>query len=137
MGLYGNDLEEAYYPTGNLDADGELFDASKHSYVLRFEKDEIPPVDAFWSITMYNLPEQLMVENPIGRYSIGDRTEGLTFGEDGSLELYFSKTSPGGEKERNWLPAPDGPFSLTLRMYLPHERALDPLYAPPRIRKAE
>lgn len=137
MGLYGNDLEEAYYPTGNLDADGELFDASKHSYVLRFEKDEIPPVDAFWSITMYNLPEQLMVENPIGRYSIGDRTEGLTFGEDGSLELYFSKTSPGGEKERNWLPAPDGPFSLTLRMYLPHERALDPLYAPPVIRKAE
>jgi hypothetical protein len=94
MGLYGNDLEEAYYPTGNLDADGELFDASKHSYVLRFEKDEIPPVDAFWSITMYNLPEQLMVENPIGRYSIGDRTEGLMFGEDGSLELYFSKTDP-------------------------------------------
>lgn len=137
MGLYGNDLEEAYYPTADLDADGEPFDASKHSYVLRFEKDEIPPVDAFWSITMYNLPQQLMVENPIDRYSIGDRTEGLLFGEDGSLELYFSKTSPGGEKERNWLPAPDGPFSLTLRMYLPKEHVLNPLYAPPAVRKAE
>ncbi len=135
MGIYGNDLEEAYYPTGDLDEEGELLDASKHSYVLRFEKDEIPPVDAFWSITMYNLPEQLMVENMIDRYSIGDRTEGLSFGEDGSLELYFSKVSPGGEKERNWLPAPDGLFTLTLRMYLPKEHALDPLYAPPAIRK--
>ena len=137
MGLYGNDLEEAYYPIGNLDADGDLFDVSKHSYVLRFEKDENPPVDAFWSITMYNLPEQLMVANPIDRYSIGDRTEELTFGEDGSLEIYFSKTAPDGEKERNWLPAPDGPFSLTLRMYLPREYALDPLYALPMVRKAD
>ena len=98
MGIYGNDLEEAYYPTGDLDEEGELLDASKHSYVLRFEKDEIPPVDAFWSITMYNLPEQLMVENPIDRYSIGDRTEGLSFGRSRSLELYFSMVSPAEEK---------------------------------------
>ena len=137
IGLYGNDLEEAYYPSASLDADEEPLDASEHSYVLRFSGDEIPPVDGFWSVTMYCMPDQLLVENSIDRYSIGDRTRGLVYGADGSLELYFQKNSPGGEKERNWLPAPDGPFALTLRMYLPKEDAISPpLYAPQPIRKA-
>lgn len=141
LGLYGLDLEEAYYPTANWDADGEHLDASKHNYVLRFTKDEIPQVDAFWSITMYKLPEQLLVANePLERYSIGDRTSGLKRGTDDSLEIYLQAESPGPDKESNWLPAPkhpngEGPFSITLRMYLPNASELNPLYAPPAIKK--
>ncbi len=137
FGLYGNDLEEAYYPTTSLDSAGGTLDGSGNRYVLRFTKDEMPPVDAFWSITMYNLPEQLMVANPIHRYSIGDRTRGLKIDKDGSLAIYLQPKSPGKAKESNWLPAPEGPFSLTLRMYLPRPSALDPLYAPPGVEKVD
>ena len=133
MGLYGNDLEEAYYPSTNRSIDGEALDASKNAYVLSFGPDEIPPIkeQGFWSLTLYDLPSQLLVDNPIDRYSIGDRTPGLVFGDDGSLTIYIQKDSPGPERESNWLPAPDGPFSLTMRLYLPEDWALDPLYAPP------
>ncbi len=137
FGLYGNDLEEAYYPSTNVDSAGDVLDGSQHSYTLRFAKDQIPPVDAFWSMTMYGLPDQLMIGNPIQRYSIGDRTRGLKFGADGSLEIYLQHKSPGKAKEANWLPAPSGPFSVTLRMYLPKAAALDPLYAPPGIMKVD
>jgi len=136
-GLYGNDLEEAYYPSANLDAGGNPLDASKSNYMLTFAKDQIPAVNAFWSLTMYSMPDQLMVENPIQRYSIGDRTKGLQRGADGSLVIYFQHDSPGADKEANWLPAPDGAFSVTMRMYLPQAKALDPLYAPPGIQKRE
>ncbi len=136
VGLYGNDAVEAYYPSANRDAEGEALDGSKHSYVMRFERDEIPEVDAFWSITMYRLPEQLMVENPIDRYSIGSHSE-LAFAKDGSLTLYIQHASPGKRRESNWLPAPDGPFSLQLRMYLPSPEMLDPLYLPPPVDRAE
>jgi len=132
LGLYGNDADEAYYPIGNTDASGNRFDASKHSYAMRFEKDELPQVDAFWSMTMYSLPDQLMVANPINRYSIGDRSK-LRYGEDGSLTIYIQHQSPGKKKASNWLPAPDGPFSLQFRMYLPKPEALDPLYLPPPV----
>jgi len=137
MGLYGNDLEEAYYPSTNWDAGGDPLDASQHSYVLKFAKSEIPAVDAFWSLTMYSLPDGLLVENPIHRYSIGDRTEGLKYGADGSLEIYIQRESPGKDKESNWLPAPNGPFNVVLRMYLPKATALNPLYAPPGIQKRD
>jgi hypothetical protein len=132
LGLYGNDADEAYYPIGNTDASGDPLDASKHSYVMRFDKDELPQVEAFWSMTMYGLPDQLMVANPINRYSIGDRSK-LRYGKDGSLTIYIQHESPGREKASNWLPAPDGPFSLQFRMYLPKPEALDPLYLPPPI----
>ena len=136
-GLYGNSLEEAYYPTTKIDPDNNPLDASKNRYVLKFTKDEIPQVNAFWSLTMYDA-DQMMVANPLNRYSIGDRTEGLQYGADGSLEIYLQSDSPGQDKESNWLPAPDGPFSLTLRLYLPKPNEIgDPLYAPPGIRKAE
>ena len=75
----------------------------------------------------------LLVENPIAHYSIGDRTQGLKYGADGSLEIYIQRKSPGKDREPNWLPAPNGPFNVTLRMYLPKASALDPLYAPPGI----
>ncbi len=134
FGLYGNDAEEAYYPIGNSDASGDALDG-KHQYVMRFGKSELPPVDAFWSMTMYSLPDQLMVANPIDRYSIGDRSE-LRYDKDGSLTLYIQHESPGKQKETNWLPAPDGPFSLQFRMYVPKPEALEkPLYLPPAIQR--
>jgi hypothetical protein len=136
VGLYGNDAIEAYYPIGNTDASGNPFDASKHSYVMRFEEDELPQVDAFWSMTMYSLPDQLMVSNPINRYSIGDRSK-LRYGKDGSLTVYVQHDSPGKDKASNWLPAPEGAFSLQFRMYLPKPEALDPLYLPPSVRVAK
>ena len=99
---------------------------------MRFEKDELPAVDAFWSMTMYSLPDQLMVPNPIARYSIGDRSK-LEYGKDGSLTIYVQHESPGKGKSSNWLPAPDGAFSLQFRMYLPKPESLDPLYLPPPV----
>ncbi len=133
VGLYGNDAVEAYYPIGNRDADGDPLDGSRHRYTMRFEKDEMPQVEAFWSMTMYSLPDQLMVANPISRYSIGDRSR-LKYGKDGSLTIYIQNASPGDDNEGNWLPAPDGRFSLQFRMYLPKPEALDPLYLPPPVR---
>jgi hypothetical protein len=135
FGLYGNDAVEAYYPVGNQDPSGSRFDGSKDAYVMRFEKDELPDVGAFWSMTMYSLPNQLMVENPINRYSIGDRSA-LRYEPDGSLVIYIQRESPGKEKESNWLPAPDGPFSLQFRMYLPAADMLSPLYLPPPVEPA-
>ena len=136
VGLYGNDAAEAYYPLADTDASGNPLDASQDDYVIRFERDELPQVSAFWSMTMYGLPDQLMVANPIDRYSIGDRSK-LRYGEDGSLTLYIQRESPGPKRQSNWLPAPDGPFSLQFRMYLPKAEALDPLYLPPPIRPAK
>jgi hypothetical protein len=133
LGLYGNDFEEAYYPMANQDASGEPLDGSQHRYAIRFTRAQLPPVDAFWSLTMYGRPDQLMVANPIGRYSIGDRST-LRYGGDGSLIVYIQHSPPAPQNRSNWLPAPDGPFSLQLRMYLPKPDASDPLYLPPPIR---
>ncbi|MGB5812053.1 MAG: DUF1254 domain-containing protein [Polyangiales bacterium] len=134
LGLYGNDAEEAYYPISNADASGHAFNGATDRYVMRFEASELPAVNAFWSMTMYGLPDQLMVANPIDRYSIGDRSK-LTWGEDGSLTIYIQHESPGSTKESNWLPAPAGPFSLQFRMYLPKSAALSPLYLPPDVER--
>jgi hypothetical protein len=135
LGLYGNDAIEAYYPIGNADAEGNSLDGSQHKYVMRFEKDQMPRVNAFWSMTMYGFPDQLMVANPINRYAIGDRSK-LQYGKDGSLTIYVQHESPAAKPKSNWLPAPDGPFSLQFRMYLPKPEALDPLYLPPQIEVA-
>ena len=135
-GLYGNDAAEAYYPVGVSDTAGRPLGGSRHRYIMRFEKDAMPQVDAFWSMTMYGLPDQLMVANPINRYSIGDRTT-LRYAKDGSLTIYIQHESPGKKRESNWLPAPDGPFSLQFRMYLPKAEALDPLYLPSPVRVAK
>ena len=84
---------------------------------------------------MYSLPDQALVQNPLDRYSLGSKSPSLVYGADGSLTLYLFKESPGESREGNWLPAPDGPFSLTLRMYLPKQDAIPPLYVPPPLRK--
>lgn len=133
--MYVNDPIEAYYPGVYADGDGQTLDGSKHGYVLRFEAGQTPPVNAFWSTTMYDLEKRLMVANPINRYSIGDRTAGLQYGEDGSLEIYIQHQSPGPDKESNWLPAPNAPFYMLLRMYLPQIEILNGQYEIPAVQR--
>ena len=135
FGLWGNDLEEAFYPETTFDADGDELDCSKHDYILHFEANELPPSKAFWSLTMYKLPEQLLIENEINRYIIGSATEGMKYNDDGSLDIYIQKENPGKDKVSNWLPANDGLFSLQSRIYWPDPKALDPLYSPPAVQK--
>jgi hypothetical protein len=134
VGLYGNNPEEAYNFSAAKDADGEPLDASKHNYVIHFETP--PPVKAFWSVTMYKLPVPLFIANPIHRYSIGDRTPGFEPNEDSSVTIYLQHESPGPGKEANWLPAPDGPFALSLRIYWPEQDVLDGSWEPSAIKKA-
>jgi hypothetical protein len=134
VGIYGNNPEEAYNFTAAKDGDGEPLDASKHNYVIHFETP--PPVQAFWSVTMYKLPTPLFVANPINRYSIGDRTPGFEPNEDGSVTIYLQHKSPGPHEESNWLPAPDGPFALALRIYWPEQDILDGKWEPAAIQKA-
>lgn len=131
--LYGNSAEEAMYPVALVDSNGEALDGS-HDYELHFGPDEIPPVDAFWSITMYRLPERLFVANDLNRYSISDRTDGVRRARDGSLTFRISARPPRGGNA-NWLPAPAGPFYLALRMYLPKPEAQNGTYTPPPVRR--
>jgi hypothetical protein len=135
LGIYGNSKQEAMYPAYFADAGGQPLNASKGSYVLRFAKDQLPPVNAFWSLTMYSLPDRLLVANPLTRYLINSpMLPGLKRDADGGLTLYVQKGSPGADKESNWLPAPDGPFFAILRLYLPKQLALDGTWkAPPLI----
>jgi hypothetical protein len=124
LGIYGNSTEEAVYASQQTGPDGKVLDGGKH-WVLRFEPGQLPPVNEFWSITMYSLPERLLVANPIDRYSVGDRTPGLRQGPDGSLEIHIQHEHPGPEKASNWLPAPKGPFFFVARFYGPRQAAMD------------
>lgn len=135
FGLWGNDLEEAFYPETTFDTDDEELDGSQHAYILHFDPDELPPAKAFWSLTMYKLPEQLLIENEINRYVISSATKGLKYNDDGSLDVYIQKENPGKERESNWLPAYDGKFSLQTRIYWPEPKSLNPLYAMPSVIK--
>ena len=135
FGLWGNDLEEAFYPETTFDANNDELDGAKHNYTLHFEASQLPPASAFWSFTMYKLPEQLLVDNAINRYIVSSNTEGLRYNKDGSLDIYIQKTDPGKERRSNWLPANNGKFSLQARIYWPKEEALNPLYAPPAVQK--
>lgn len=134
-GLGANVVEDATYPTAFADAEGKPL-RSDRRYVLRFSKEQIPPVRAFWSLTMYD-ERQLFTANPIGRYAIGDR-DPLQFGVDGSLELYIQRESPGKDKEANWLPTPaEGPFSMNLRLYWPAAEALDGRWVPQPVQRID
>jgi len=135
VGIYGNNPEEAYNFSGAKDNAGEALDASKHDYVLHFKTP--PPVQAFWSVTMYKHPEMLLVANPIKRYSIGDRTPGFAPNVDGSVSIYVQHDSPGPDKESNWLPAPNGPFVLALRIYWPEQDILHGKWQPSAIEKVK
>lgn len=123
-GIYGNDAVEAVYPMTHNDADGKPLDGSKNTYTITFPAGELPPVDAFWSITMYDGKTQLLIKNPIDRYLINSpMLPGMKKNADGSLTLYVQKDSPGKDKESNWLPAPDGPIYLVMRLYWPKTEA--------------
>jgi hypothetical protein len=129
----GNVVEDALYPLGLVDADGKKFDGANR-YELRFATNEIPPVDAFWSLTLYD-KNSYLVDNPINRYALGDRSN-CTIGSDGSLTLYIQSESPGPDKERNWLPAPKaGTFKLALRLYVPKKQVADGTWRPPAVRR--
>jgi hypothetical protein len=133
FGLYGNSLEEAFYPATEIDENGEALDGSKHNFTLHFSKDNLPPVKAFWSLSMYKLPEQHFIENSINRYVISSATKGLKYNKDGSLDIYIQKEKPSAGKVSNWLPAHDGKFSLQARLYWPEPASLDPLYVLPKV----
>lgn len=123
-GLYGNDAVEAMYPYTRTDATGATLDGAKHAYTLTFAPGQLPPVNAFWSVTMYDGKSQLLVENPIDRYLINSpMVEGMKKDADGSLTLYIQKDSPGADKEANWLPAPADTIYLVMRLYWPKTEA--------------
>src|SRR5439155_1758861 len=119
-GIYGNDAVEATYPMTKRLADGEPLDGSKHNYTLTFAAGQFPPVNAFWSVTMYDGKTQLLIKNPITRYLINSpMMPNMKKNADGSLTLYIQKDSPGADKESNWLPAPNDLIYLVMRLYWP------------------
>jgi hypothetical protein len=132
LGIYGNSEAEAFYASQQTDDAGKVLDGSRH-WVMRFEPGQLPPVTEFWSITMYGLPDRFLVDNPINRYSIGDKTNGLALGADGSLEIYIQHADPGPEKQSNWLPAPEGPFFFVGRFYGPGPAILEGNWSLPRL----
>lgn len=119
-GIYGNDEVEATYPLALHDRDGEKLDGSKNNYTLTFPPGQLPPVNAFWSVTMYDGKTQLLIENPINRYLVNSpMLPTMKTNADGSLTLYIQHKSPGADNESNWLPAPNGPIYLVMRLYWP------------------
>ncbi len=132
-GPLANVPAESLYPSGLMDSSGQMLDGGKKRYVIRLPEDRIPPVDFFWSFTMYQMSDGMLVKSPLDRYSIGNRTRGLKFAADGSLTLYVQPESPGAEREANWLPAPQAPFYLVLRLYGPQLPALNGTWQPPAI----
>jgi hypothetical protein len=136
IGLGANRPKDAIYPTSLKDAHGEAYDGA-NKYVMSFAKGQMPPVDGFWSLTMYDA-NYFFVANPINRYSISAR-QSLKTNADGSTDLYVQNQSPGTDKESNWLPAPAGKFILMLRMYWPKEKdpsIIDGSWKIPAVRKA-
>jgi hypothetical protein len=125
--------EDALYPDSNADATGNPYTGA-HKYVMHFEKNCTPPVNAFWSLTMYD-NRSSFVANPINRYAISPHLGPLKYNADGSLDIYIQNASPGPDKESNWLPAPSGQFYLTLRLYWPQESALDGSWVPPSVQQ--
>lgn len=142
-GIYANDAAEATYPLTTTLPDGEPLDAGKHNYTITFREGQLPPVNAFWSVTMYDGKTQLLIENSIDRYLINSpMLSTMTKNADGSLTLYLQKTSPGADKENNWLPAPNDLMYLVMRLYWPKTEAPSILppgngtWSPPQIVKA-
>ena len=134
VGLAANQPEDAIYPLAFADADGKPLNGD-NNYVLHFDKQELPPVEAFWSVTMYD-QDGFQAANPLNRFAIGDR-DALQYNADGSLDLYLQHDSPGPERESNWLPAPRGPLGVTMRLYAPKTEALDGRWVPPALQRVK
>jgi hypothetical protein len=123
-GIYGNDAVEAVYPLTRKDGAGRTLDGSRHRYTLTFPSGQLPPVNSFWSLTMYDGKTQLLVQNPINRYLVNSpMLPSMKTNQDGSVTLYIQNGSPGADKEANWLPAPNGPIYLVMRLYWPREQS--------------
>jgi hypothetical protein len=142
-GIYGNNSEEATYPLTKTLPNGEPLDGSKHSYTITFPAGQLPPVNAFWSVTMYDGKSQLLIKNPINRYLLNSpMLPDMKKNADGSLTLYIQKDSPGADKESNWLPAPNDLIYMVMRLYWPKTQAPSILppgkgtWSPPEIVKA-
>jgi hypothetical protein len=120
-GPLANVPEESLYPSAIVDSTGEPLDGKQNSYTMHFAPGQLPPVDFFWSVTMYERETGKLVANPIDRYSIGNRTPGLKFAKDGSLTIYLQHAKPDQEQQSNWLPTPSGPFYLSMRLYGPRQ----------------
>ena len=133
--IYVNSPSEAYYPSISVDENGVQLNGA-NSYSITFPANNLPPAKYFWSLTMYHNDTKLMVDNDMKRYSIGDRTKGLTYNNDGSLTLYFSNKEPK-EGKSNWLPSPEGDFYMLMRLYGPSKKVLDNQWTPPAIHKLE
>jgi hypothetical protein len=132
-GIYGNDAEEAMYPMAKTDGIGAPLDGSKHEYTLTFASNLYPPVNAFWSVTMYDGKTQLLIENPINRYLINSpMLPSLKKNADGSLTLHLQKDDPGPDKRANWLPAANGPIMLVMRLYWPRKNPPPSILPPTR-----
>lgn len=138
IGLYANSGEEAVYPVYWTDADGNPLNASQNKYTVTFPEGQLPPVKAFWSLTMYDGKTQLLIDNPLNRYLLNSAMlKEFVYGKDGSLTLYIQKDSPSKALENNWLPAPDGSFNCIMRLYGPDESVLKGVWQNPPMKLAQ
>ena len=137
LGIYGNSKQEAMYPVYAVDATGQKLDGANR-YTVHFGPGQLPPVNAFWSLTMYDLPASLLVANPIDRYLLNSpMLPQFVKDADGGLTFYVQDESPGKDKEPNWLPAPKGPFFIAMRLYWPKPEALDGTWKQPPMRRVD
>jgi hypothetical protein len=136
-GIYGNSKQEAMYPVYGVDSDGKKLDGANR-YTLRFAPGQLPPVHAFWSLTMYELPKSLLVANPLNRYLLNSpMLPQFKRDADGGLTLLIQNESPGKDKEANWLPAPKGPFIMYMRLYWPKDEAVEGKWTAPPLQQAK
>jgi hypothetical protein len=137
MGIYGNSKQEAMYPVYGVDSAGERLTGANR-YTMRFAPGQLPPVNAFWSLTMYQLPSSLLVANPINRYLLNSGMQPqFRRDPDGGFTFYIQTVSPGADKEANWLPASQGPFIVFMRLYWPKPEALDGKWKQPPLRRVQ
>ena len=134
VGLGANLREDAVYPSSQVDTNGKLYDGT-NKYIMHFAKGQMPPVNGFWSLTMYD-SKHFFVANPINRYNVSSRSQ-FKYNGDGSLDIYIQKDSPGKDKEANWLPAAEGKFNLVLRMYWPKPEVLEGKYVIPPVQEVK
>ncbi len=137
LGIYGNSKQEAIYPVYFVDSGHQKLEGVYH-YTLRFDPGQLPPVNAFWSLTLYELPASLLYANPLNRYLINSpMLPNLKRDTDGGITLYVQHESPGADKESNWLPAPSGPLFTALRLYWPESRALNGQWKAPALERVK
>ena len=138
LGIFGNSQAEAMYPSYTLDSDGQPLYGARGRYALRFAPGKLPPVNGFWSLTMYELPASLLYANPLNRYLLNSpMLPQFKKDADGGVTLLIQNESPGKDKEANWLPAPKRPFSMFMRLYWPKAEATSGKWTAPLLKRAE